>query len=209
MKQDLIAQINQAEQQADSTNANKRVIPPLQNWKPKFCGDMNLKICANGEWWHEGSKMTRQSLVDLFPKVLWCEIDENNNAHYFLKTPMEKIGIQVEDAPLHIVAVNQIQHYNQTFIKFCTANGDEFYLDKQHEIRFGLSFNNAKISADMLEKQAEQPYILVRQNGESVLYGLIVRSIFYHLVAMGELIEKNDNVYLQLISGDETFELAM
>ena len=44
MKQDLIAQINQAEQQADSTNANKRVIPPLQNWKPKFCGDMNLKI---------------------------------------------------------------------------------------------------------------------------------------------------------------------
>ena len=115
MKQDLIAQINQAEQQADSTNANKRVIPPLQNWKPKFCGDMNLKICANGEWWHEGSKMTRQSLVDLFAKVLWCEIDENNNAHYFLKNAYGKIGIQVEDAPLHIVAVNQIQHYNQNF----------------------------------------------------------------------------------------------
>ena len=59
---------------------------------------MDFVIKANGEWWHEGEKMTRESLVSLFATILWKE-ESNGVTEYFLKTPMQKIRIQVEDAP--------------------------------------------------------------------------------------------------------------
>lgn len=59
-----------------------RAIPPLENWHPEQVTDMDLTIKANGEWWHEGGHMTRQSLVSLFATILWKE--ENNGAvEYF------------------------------------------------------------------------------------------------------------------------------
>ena len=50
-----------------------RALPPLEKWHPDYCGEMDLKIAANGDWWHEGARMTRQKLVDLFATVLWRE----------------------------------------------------------------------------------------------------------------------------------------
>lgn len=59
--------------------------------------------------------MTRQSMIDLFAKVLWAEVDNDNQVQYFLKTPVEKVAILVEDAPLHIVNIEQTQANGQTF----------------------------------------------------------------------------------------------
>lgn len=185
---------------------NQRQIPPLEKWNPEFCGQMNLIIKANGEWWHEGQKMTRQSLIDLFAKVLWAEIQDDNSIHYFLKTPVEKCQIVVEDAPLHIVAVDKIVENNQPSLIFTTSQGDKVTLDNDHPIQFGLPFNTNKALA---EKQQYQPYLLVRKNGDSVLYGLIQRSVFFHLIELGELVENEANVELRLQSGGYNFVLSM
>ncbi|GAB3482200.1 DUF1285 domain-containing protein [Marinomonas epiphytica] len=69
-------------------------LPPVHTWKPPFCGDMDLTIKANGDWIHQGEKIERQSMVTMFSRILWHEEGE-----YFLVTPVEKVRIQVEDAP--------------------------------------------------------------------------------------------------------------
>lgn len=180
-----------------------RTIPPLENWHPTVCGDMDMVVTANGEWWHGGAKVTRQSLVDLFAKVLWAEVDENNHVDYYLKTPVEKLRIHVEDAPLLITQVDQITEQGMTWLEFTTSQGDKVKLDNHHPLQFGLPFGNASAQSK------QQPYLLVRQNGESALYGLIHRNVFYHLVAMGELVSQNQLTLLRLYSGDQIIELSM
>ena len=78
-----------------------RPIPPLEEWHPEQVVDMDLVIKANGEWWHEGGHMTRESLVNLFATILWKE-EQDGVIEYFLKTPAQKLRIQVEDVPLLI-----------------------------------------------------------------------------------------------------------
>lgn len=178
-----IAQYLKTEQQG-----HKRSIPPLDDWQPKLCGKMDLVIKANGEWWHEGQLIRRQSLLDLFSSVLCREHNQ-----YFLKTPVEKIEITVEDAALLITEVDQIQFDGQDYIQLKTAHGDVVIVDDEHPIY-------------MREYQGElRPYVYVRHGLEA----LIQRAAFYHLVNMGK-IEENDQgeTLLSLISGDLHLHLS-
>jgi len=79
----------------DAQAGHKRSIPPLEQFNPKHCGAMDLKVKANGEWWHEGQLIKRQALIDLFSSVLWKEQDK-----FYLRTPVKQIEIEVEDEPL-------------------------------------------------------------------------------------------------------------
>ncbi len=74
-------------------------IPPLDSWDPPFCGDMPIEIKKDGRWYYMDSEITRLSLVKLFATVLIKE-----GADYFLKTPVEKVRIKVEDAPFMITS---------------------------------------------------------------------------------------------------------
>ena len=65
-----------------------RAIPPLEKWHPEQVEDMDLTIKANGEWWHEGVHMTRQSLVNLFATILWKE-ENAGKVEYFLKNQLQ------------------------------------------------------------------------------------------------------------------------
>ena len=65
--------------------------PPVDNWAPDFCGDMDLKICRDGTWWHEGKIMSRIQMRRMFARIIRKEAES-----YFLVTPVEKVGIQVE-----------------------------------------------------------------------------------------------------------------
>ncbi|MFW2177749.1 MULTISPECIES: DUF1285 domain-containing protein [unclassified Moraxella] len=213
----LFEQLNQALASTDSpvsgiadprlpTTRLTRPIPPLEKWQPQSCGAMDMLIKANGDWWHEGRLVTRQSLVELFSKVLWAEEgDVNGNGagevQYFLKTPVEKIQIQVEDAPIIVTEVEQIEHEGQTWLQFCTAQGDVVIADDKHPISLGFPYQNQP-------HQANQPYLLVRQNGDSKLYGLIHRNVFYHLIELGELHATATGATLVLNSGDNQFELV-
>ena len=212
---ELSQQIEQsvASQALATANHPTRQIPPLEKWQPKLSGTMDVVVKANGEWWHEGSQITRPLLIDLFAKVLWSEVDGNNHVHYFLKTPVEKWQIQVEDAPL---LVNQVDVISQQFgdtskpvLQFTTTQGDVVIADEQHSIRLGLPFTNATSDQSLKQKQASQPYLLVRQNGDSALYGLIHRNVFYHLIELGELVEGEEGTSLILHSGDSIFTLTM
>lgn len=71
---------------------------PLEKWSPQNCGAMDLQIKANGEWWHNGSEIKRDKLILLFSKVLCVE-----EGVHCLKTPIEKIDIEVEDAAFIVV----------------------------------------------------------------------------------------------------------
>src|SRR5580765_1802698 len=68
--------------------------PPVHLWNPPFCGDLDMRIAADGTWFYLKTPIGRPALVKLFASVLWRE-DEK----YFLKTPVEKVGITVDDAP--------------------------------------------------------------------------------------------------------------
>lgn len=177
-----------------------RKIPALDKWHPELNGDMDLTIKANGEWWHEGTKMIRQKLVDLFASILWCEVNaETGKAEYFLKSPVEKWRIHVEDVPLMITQVQQIQQDNMDWLQFTTQNGDV--------VTANADFPLVMKSYVSEQGQSEQrPYITVRIAGEPI-DAFIHRNTFYHLVEMGTLVEQDGATFLQLSSGTETFML--
>lgn len=168
---------------AEASQNPKRGAPPLEKWNPAYCGEMDLRIDAAGEWFHEGTRMTRQSLVDLFATVLWREDDR-----FFLKTPVEKIGITVEDVPLLVVSMDQVTDDDGLTWLYCqTKTGDTVRIDAEHPI-------------EIRDYQGEQrPYVRIRRN----LDALIHRNAFYHLLELGQWSE--DGMQVQLGSGSHVF----
>ena len=168
--------------------SHKRSIPPLEKWQPKHCGRMDLKVLANGEWWHEGQLIKRQKLVDLFSTVLWKENDT-----FYLKTPVEQIEIEVEDEPLFVNLVDQVVIENKTYIQLTTTTQDIIIVDATHPI-FMREF-----------KGELRPYVHVRFG----INALIQRAAFLHLVNLGELQEDAaGQTYLSLKSGDLDLQLS-
>lgn len=187
-----------------------RAIPPLEKWHPEEVADMDLIIKANGEWWHEGGQMTRQSLVNLFATILWKE-ENQGITEYFLKTPVQKIRIQVEDAPLLINDVGIVNEGHNSWLEFTTTTGDVVRLDNEHTIilkayhpKAGTTEDNESHQAVGIEAQV-RPYMPVR-NGLTALIG---RNTFYHLTEIGELTEQNGETILTLQSGGQSYSLSM
>ena len=194
-----------------------RAIPPLENWHPEQVTDMDLTIKANGEWWHEGGHMTRQSLVNLFATILWKE--ENNGAvEYFLKTPVQKLRIHVEDAPLLINDVGIVEEQGESWLEFTTTTGDVVRLDDEHPISlraYTMKDSDDNSHSDKSKNKEDnkstesstqiRPYMMVR-NG---LEALIGRNAFYHLTEIGELTERDGETILTLQSGDNAYKLSM
>lgn len=193
-----------------------RAIPPLENWHPEQVTDMDLTIKANGEWWHEGVHMTRESLVSLFATILWKE-ENNGSVAYFLKTPVQKLRIQVEDVPLLINDVGIVQEDNKRWLEFTTTTGDVVRLDDEHPIYLrayavkNSDYNQSKEESKSIQNESIEsdtqlrPYMMVR-NG---LEALIGRNAFYHLTDIGELTEQNGETILTLQSGGKSYTLSM
>ncbi|ENU90496.1 hypothetical protein F970_02423 [Acinetobacter sp. CIP 102082] len=177
----------------DVQQSHKRSIPPLDQWHPKHCGKMDLKIKANGEWWHEGQLIKRQALLDLFSKVLWKE-----DGKFYLKTPVEQIEIEVEDEPLLINQVDQVEIEGKTYLQLTTSNQDVVIVDERHPVFMRAYPNEA--GEDEL-----RPYVHVRFG----MNALIQRQSFYHLVNYGSLSENaRGETVLTLKSGDLVLHLS-
>lgn len=202
-----------------------RAIPPLEKWHPEQVEDMDLTIKANGEWWHEGVHMTRQSLVNLFATILWKE-ENAGKVEYFLKTPVQKLRIQVEDAPLLINDVGIVDEDDKRWLEFTTTTGDVVRLDDEHTISLRAYIpedDTSNIDASNIDpssicdndkneenKPSEsdtqvRPYMMVRNN----LHALIGRNAFYHLTEIGELTERGGETILTLQSGGKSYALSM
>ena len=167
--------------------SHKRSIPPLEQWHPKHCGKMDLRIKANGEWWHEGQLIKRQALLDLFSKVLWKE-----DGKFYLKTPVEQIEIDVEDEPFLVHQVEYVDVAGKMYLQLTTTNQDVIVIDDLHPI-FMRHYPHDKGDAEL------RPYVHVRFG----MNALIQRRSFYHLINYGHLTENaQGETVLSLKSGD-------
>ena len=172
----------------NAQSSHKRSIPPLDQWHPKHCGAMDLKVKANGEWWHEGQLIKRQSMIDLFSTVLWKE-----DGKFYLKTPVEQIEIEVEDEPLFVNSVEQIQLEGLNYIQLSTTTQDVVIVDQEHPI-FIREFDGEL-----------RPYVHVRFG----INALIQRASFFHLIEMGELMENQQGESILLLkSGNFDLQLG-
>ena len=156
-----------AEGIAQSVRAAKSgKLPPVHLWDPPFCGDLDMRIARDGTWFYEGTPIGRFELARLFSTILKLE-----DSKYFLVTPVEKVGITVEDAPF--VAVD--------FEADGTGDGQvlTFVTNMKDTTVAGLD-NPIRVERDP-ETGEPSPYVHVRAGLEA----LIDRKSFYRLVDIG------------------------
>jgi hypothetical protein len=170
------------QQQISTQNA---ALPPVDQWDPDFCGDINIQIQHDGSWFYMGTPIGRKALVKLFASVLKRE-DEN----YFLVTPVEKVGIQVADVPF---IITEWQEEGNKLV-LTTNTGDSLIVSAQHPI---------KIFADKTTG-ACLPYALVRRN----LWARLHQNVFYQLAELGKEQVLESKAQLMLKSGDYHFSLG-
>lgn len=151
---------------ASAKAAKTRGLPPLEKWNPPFCGDLDMQIKRDGTWFYQGTPIGRIGLVKLFASILWREGDD-----YFLVTPVEKVGITVEDAPFVAVDFNAKGAGRDQSLTFETNLGDIAVAGPDHPIRVVRDPDTSEPS----------PYVLIRRNLEA----LIDRKSFYRLVDLG------------------------
>lgn len=95
-------------------------LPPVESWNPDHCGDSGMRILADGTWLHEGSPIGRPALIRLFSTVLRREPDGG----HVLVTPVEKLSIEVEDAPFLAVEMESEGRGEARRLAFRTNVGD-------------------------------------------------------------------------------------
>lgn len=181
--------MSELEQLFDEIDAADRAGKLKFFWNPEQQGEIDIRIAADGSWYHQGRKFQRQALVKLFASILRRE-----GADFFLVTPVEKLKIQVDDAPFVANLVEQINEDGQQLVVFTTNIGEHIPLDRDHPLR---------IESDTASGEP-RPYIHLRAGLEA----LISRSAFYDLVNMAEEIERDGQRYLCLTSLGEQFELG-
>jgi hypothetical protein len=143
-----------------------RGVGPAPSWNPPDCGDIDMRIAADGTWFYCGSPIGRLPLVQLFASVLHKEADR-----YVLVTPVEKVGIRVDDAPFLAVEMRIEDEANEPRLIFRTDVEDLVTVNSEHPLRFERG------AAEGLK-----PYVKVRGD----LWALIKRALFYDLVALGQ-----------------------
>ena len=167
----------------------KNSLPPVDQWNPDFCGDIDMKIMRNGKWFYMGTEIKRPAMVKLFSGIL--RLDEDNQ--YYLVTPVEKVRIQVEDAPF--VATSIIQELKNSIknLYFKTNVNEKILLSKKNAIDIQININTEEPS----------PYIYVRKN----LKALISRSVFYEIIELARKETVDGKECLFLDSNNETFKI--
>lgn len=126
--------------------------PPVETWNPPFCGDLDIRIAADGRWFYQGSEITRQPLVRLFASVLWQENDE-----YYLVTPGEKVRIKVDDLPFCILSWAHVGDNNE-YIKVTTNVGEEYVLSAENPLCMEQTLPAVKIRDGFLARVHRNVY---------------------------------------------------
>lgn len=146
--------------------AGRKGPPPVHLWNPPFCGDLDMRIARDGTWFYLGTPIGRHELVKLFSSII-----RKDGEDYFLVTPVEKVGIRVDDAPFVAVDFTVSGSSDEQSLTFTTNVGDEVEAGPDHPIRVVRDAKTGEPS----------PYVLVRANLEA----LIDRKSFYRLVELG------------------------
>ncbi len=168
-------------------SASKKGPPPVHLWNPPFCGDLDMEIRADGTWFYLGTPIGRAPLVRLFASILKLE-----DGKYFLVTPVEKVGIRVQDAPFIAMDFEADGSGDDQTLRFETNVGDSVLADGDHKIRVQHS-----------EDGTPRPYLHVRRGLEA----LIDRKSFYRLVDLAVTRPHEGQDWLGVISSGVFFPI--
>lgn len=146
--------------------AKGRGIPPVHLWNPPHCGDLDIRISRDGTWFYMGTPIGRPELVRLFSTIL-----RKDGESYVLVTPVEKVGITVEDAPFVAVDFELEGSGQAQTLTFTTNVADTVKAGPDAPIRIERDPKTGEPS----------PYVRIRAN----LDALIDRKSFYRLVDIG------------------------
>jgi len=163
--------------------------PPVERWNPPFCGDLDMRIAADGTWFYMKTPIGRPALVKLFASVLKREGDG-----YFLVTPVEKCGITVDDAPFLAVELNVENGAAGRVLHFRTNVDDWVACGPQHALRFEPEAGTGGL----------KPYLHVRRD----LWAKGTRALFFDLVEIGEEREVDGKVVFGVASMGVFFAMA-
>lgn len=144
--------------------AEEKKLPPVERWNPDHCGDSAMRIACDGTWFHEGSPIGRPAMVRLFSTILRREPDGG----YVLVTPVEKLSIEVEDAPFVAVEMKSEGEARQRELAFRLNTGEIVLAGPDHPIRFEV------------KPDGPHPYLHVRGGLEA----LVARSVYYELASI-------------------------
>ena len=163
--------------------------PPVHLWNPPFCGDLDMRIAADGTWYYLKTPIGRAALVKLFASVLKREGDK-----YFLVTPVEKCGILVEDSPFLAVEMRVERGPDTQILSFRTNVDDWVVCDREHALRFEPEQGTEGL----------KPYLHVRRD----LWARVKRALFFDLVELGEEREVDGERMFGVTSAGEFFAMA-
>lgn len=137
-----------------------RGLPPVERWNPPWCGEIDMRITRDGRWFYMGTPIGRPALVRLFSTIL-----RNDNGQHVLVTPVERVGITVEDAPFLAVEMERTGES----LAFRTSLDDAVVAGPEHPMRFALD-----------EHGGLKPYVKVRGD----LWALLSRSLAQELAGL-------------------------
>jgi uncharacterized protein len=144
----------------------RRGLPPVERWNPAYCGEIDMRIAADGTWHYNGSPIGRPALVRLFSTVL-----RKDPERYVLVTPVERVGIVVEDAPFLAVEMAVDGEGESRQVAFRTNVDDLVQVGPDHPLRFETDGTGGL-----------KPYVLVRGD----LWARLTRALALDLIALGE-----------------------
>ena len=182
----LAALISRASAQ---TSGGKPTLPPVERWEPPFCGDLDMEIRADGTWFYMGTPIGREPLVRLFSTVL--RKDEDGKT--YLVTPVEKVGIRVQDAHFIAVEMSATEVAGESVLTFRTNVGDVVEAGPEHKLRFEITGENHEL----------KPYLTVRGRLEA----LVSRAVMYELVERGEVVDIEGRSMFAVRSKGVTFAI--
>ena len=155
--------------------AQEKRLPPVDKWNPDHCGDSEMRIARDGTWFHQGSPIGREAMVRLFSTILRRESDGS----YVLVTPVEKLSIEVEDAPFLAVELKSEGEGRSRALAFRLNTGDLIAAGPENPLVIRET------------PDGPHPYLHVRGGLEA----LVNRSVYYELMNLA-LDEASDPVGL-------------
>lgn len=163
--------------------------PPVHLWNPPYCGEIDLRIAADGIWYYQKTPIGRPALVKLFASVLSRE-----QGRYYLVTPVEKCGIVVDDAPFTAVEVRREETPAGPVLKFRTNVGEDIACGPGHQLKFERQETSG----------GYKPYLHVRRD----LWAKATRPVYYDLVELGERQEIDGVMWFGVQSQGMFFQIA-
>jgi hypothetical protein len=177
-----------AQKNATGTNETGKGLPPVHLWNPPFCGDLDMRIASDGTWFYMGTPIGRPALVRLFSTIL-----KREHGKHFLVTPVEKVGIRVDDAPFLAVEMRKESEDGDDVLRFRTNVDDWVRCDAEHRLRFEPASDGGLT-----------PYLHVRSD----LWAKVTRALYYDLVDMGEERMVDGREMFGVTSAGEFFPMA-